>query len=85
MVGVFDAIKKGFGIATKSLGLVLILIIFNLIGNLVSMPFAVPAGQTPTPQMMTGAVIFTIIFLAVVLTFLGKSASLCTILICCFL
>ena len=28
MVGVFDAIKRGFGIATKSLGLVLILIVF---------------------------------------------------------
>ena len=65
MVGVFEAIKKGFGIAAKSLGLVLILIIFNLIGNLASMPFAVAPGQTPTPQAIMGAVIFTLVFVLV--------------------
>lgn len=76
MVGVFEAIKKGFGIAAKSLGLVLILIIFNLIGNLLSMPFAVPAGQTPTPQTMTGAVIFTVIFVLISIFIQGGALAL---------
>ena len=76
MVGVFDAIKKGFGIATKSLSLVLVLIVFNLIGNLASMPFAVPAGQTPDPQMIAGVVIFTIIFIIISIFIQGGALGL---------
>ena len=51
MGAILTAIKRGFGVAAKNLGLVLILIVFNVIGSLVSMPFAVTPGQTPTPQM----------------------------------
>ncbi len=76
MTGVFEAIKRGFGIAAKSLGLVLILIIFNLIGNLASMPFAVPAGQTPAPQMMTGALIFTAVFILISIFIQGGALGL---------
>ena len=76
MTGVLEAIKKGFGIATKSLGLVLILIIFNFIGNVTSMPFAVPAGQTPTPQMVAGAVAFTIVFILISIFIQGGALTL---------
>ena len=76
MTGVIEAIKKGFGIATKSLGLVLILIIFNFIGNIASMPFAVPAGQTPTPQMVAGAVAFTIVFILISIFIQGGALTL---------
>ena len=76
MVGVFEAIKRGFGIATKSLGLVLILIIFNLIGNFASMPFAIAPGQTPTPQEMFGAVIFTLVFVLISIFIQGGALGL---------
>ena len=76
MAGIFEAIKKGFSIATKSLGLVLILIIFNLIGNLISIPLAVPVGQTPTPQVMTGAIIFTVVFILISIFIQGGALAL---------
>jgi len=66
-MGVIEAIKKGFSVATKSLGLVLILFIFNLIWNLASIPFARPGlsgpGAVPTPQLTAGALIFSVIFI----------------------
>jgi len=65
MAGVLEAIKKGFGIATKSLGLVSILIVFNLIGNIASIPFAVQAGHTPTAGAMAGAIIFAVVFILI--------------------
>lgn len=76
MAGVLEAIKKGFSIAGKSLGLVLILIVFNLIGNLTSMPFAIAPGQTPTPQMTTGALIFTVVFILISIFMQGGALSL---------
>ena len=76
MVGIFDAVKRGFSIATKSFGLVLILIIFNLIGNLASMPFAVQPGQTPTPQEMASALIFTVIFILISIFVQGGALGL---------
>ncbi len=65
MTGVLEAVKRGFGIATKSLGLVLIMIIVNMIGSFVSMPFAMPAGQTLPPETLTAALIFTAIFILI--------------------
>ena len=76
MVGIFDAVKRGFSIATKSFGLVLILIIFNLIGNLASMPFAVQPGQTPTPQEIASALIFTVIFILISIFVQGGALGL---------
>ncbi|MDD5428884.1 MAG: hypothetical protein PHI58_06620 [Candidatus Omnitrophica bacterium] len=76
MVGVLEAIKRGFGIAAKSLGLVLALIVFNLIGNLASMPFAIEPGQTPTPQMTTGAIIFTVVFILISIFIQGGALAL---------
>ena len=58
MAAILTAIKRGFGVASKNLGLVLILIVFNVIGSLVSIPFAAVPGQTPTPQMTVSALIF---------------------------
>lgn len=73
---VLEAIKKGFGVASKNLGLVLILIAFNAIGSLISMPFAVQPGQTPTPQMTLSALIFSIAFILVSIFFQGASLAL---------
>jgi hypothetical protein len=76
MTGIFDAIKRGFGIAAKSLGLALILIIFNTIGNIISLPFASAPGQTPTPQMTAGAVIFAVVFILISIFIQGGALGL---------
>lgn len=62
MAGIMEAIKKGFGIATKSLGLVTVMIIFNLIWNLASIPLAVEPGAALPPEMLTVALIFSLLF-----------------------
>ncbi|MCX5686823.1 MAG: hypothetical protein NTW09_05145 [Candidatus Omnitrophica bacterium] len=76
MGAILTAIKRGFGVAAKNLGLVLILIVFNMIGSLVSMPFAVMPGQTPTPQMTASALIFSVIFILISIFFQGASLAL---------
>ena len=76
MTGVFESIKRGFGIATKSMNLVLILITFNLIGNIASMPFAVAPGQTPSNQAMVGALLFTIVFVLISIFIQGGALGL---------
>ena len=76
MTGILEAIKKGFGIAAKNLGLVLILIVFNIIGSLINMPFAIQPGQTPTPQMTASALIFSVIFILISIFFQGASLGL---------
>lgn len=73
MAEILGAIKKGFGLASKSLGLVLVLFAFNLILNLVSMPFAVTPGAVVTPEMGSAAVIFSIIFILLSVFFQGAS------------
>ncbi|MDP3804237.1 MAG: hypothetical protein Q8Q87_01655 [Candidatus Omnitrophota bacterium] len=76
MTGILEAIKKGFGVAAKNLGLVLILIVFNMIGSLVSMPFAIQPGQTPTPQVTASALIFSVVFILISIFFQGASLGL---------
>ncbi len=76
MVGVFEAIKKGFGIASKGLGLVSILFIFNLIGTILGMPFAIQPGQAPTGQQMAGAIIFSVVFIVISIFIQGGALSL---------
>lgn len=76
MIGIFEAVKRGFGIASKSLSLVLVLIVFNLIGNIASMPFAVAPGQTPPPEAMTGALIFTVVFILISIFMQGGALGL---------
>lgn len=45
---IVDVIKKGFGIASKNMPLILILFIFNLIWNMVNIAI-LPQGAVPTP------------------------------------
>jgi len=47
-MGMLEAIKKGFGVASKNLVLVLVLFIFNLIWNMINIAI-MPAGVVPTP------------------------------------
>ena len=47
-MGMLEAIKKGFGVASKNLVLVFVLFVFNLIWNMVNITF-MPAGVLPVP------------------------------------
>jgi len=81
-MGIMEAIKKGFGVATRSIGLVLVLIVFNLIANLASIPLAAraaPIAGTPpaaVPPPTPGAIIFSVIFILVSIFFQGASLGL---------
>lgn len=80
-MGIMEAIKKGFGIATKNFGLVLVLIGFNLIANLISIPLArivAPAATPPAtiPPPAPGAIVFSVIFILVSIFFQGGSLGL---------
>ena len=76
MAGILAAIKRGFGVATKSLGLVIVLFIFNLIFNLASIPLAVKPGMQPTARLTAGAVIFSIVFILISIFMQGGSLGL---------
>lgn len=76
MGGILEAIKKGFGIATKSLGLVLILFIFNLIWNLASIPLAVTPGTQLTPRLTAIALVFSAVFILVSIFVQGGTLGL---------
>lgn len=82
-MGIMEPIKKGFGVATKNLGLVAILFLFNLLWNLGSIPFArtAPAagaaGTTPaTPPISAGAAIFSIVFILCSIFFQGGTLGI---------
>jgi hypothetical protein len=72
-MGVIEAIRKGFGVASKNLGLVLVLFGFNLIWNLASIPFVGPAA-TAKPELAAIAVVISIVF--ILLSIFVQSGSL---------
>jgi hypothetical protein len=88
-MGIVEAIKKGFGIASKNLFLVLILFIFNLIWNMVNiaimpqgaMPVsgAAPAAATPPavpPETAILALITSAIFIVISIFMQGGALGL---------
>ena len=72
-MGIMEAIKKGFGIAAKNLGLVLVLFVFNLIFNLTSLPFMPKTGETPSPQVMVMVFAFSFVFVLISIFVQGGS------------
>lgn len=75
-MGVMEVIKKGFGVANKCLGLVLILFAFNLVFNLASIPLAVQPGAEVTPQVTASALILSLVFILVSILLQGASLGL---------
>jgi hypothetical protein len=73
---VFDAIKKGFAVAGKTMGLVLILIAFNLIWNVVSIPLAVAPGTTPSPQVSTMVILLSVVFILISIFMQGATLGI---------
>ncbi len=76
MAGILEAIRKGFGVATKNLGLVLVLFIVNLIFNLISIPLAVKPGTQVPPQLTIPVLIFSIVSILVSIFVQGGSLAL---------
>jgi len=72
---VIEAIKKGFGIATKNVALVLVLFGFNLIWNLASIPLARP-GAAATPQITASVLVFSILFILISIFVQGGSLGI---------
>lgn len=80
---VLDAIRKGFAVATKSMGLVFVLFAFNLIFNLVSIPLAVntrgpaaaPQGAA-MPQMTVPMLIFAVVYILASILIQGGTLGL---------
>ncbi|MFH1995920.1 MAG: hypothetical protein ABIJ27_02855 [Candidatus Omnitrophota bacterium] len=61
-MGVIEAIKKGFGIASKMLLLIAVLFVFNAVWNIGSLPFSRPAGGA-APAFSPAAFVFSVIFI----------------------
>lgn len=65
-MGILEAIKKGFGAASKNMLLVAVLFVFNLIFNLISIPLTPKPQDTPAgtaPQFTAPMLIYSIIFI----------------------
>jgi len=73
-MGIFECVKKGFNVATKNMGLVLVLIVFNLIWNLASIPLTQQA--TPTANITAAAVILGLVFILISILVQGGSMGL---------
>lgn len=83
-MGILEAIKKGFGVASKNLTLILVLFIFNLIWNIVNIAL-LPAGALPTigttaamppavsPQVSLTVFVFSLLFILVSIFMQGGS------------
>jgi hypothetical protein len=73
---IMEAIKKGFGVAGKAMGLVAILFVFNLIFNLAGIPLAAKPGTPPAPQFTIAAVIFSLLFVLISIFIQGGTLGL---------
>jgi len=76
MTGILESVKKGFNVASKSLGLVGVLILFNLVGNLVSVQFALTPGAQIAPDATAGVLLFSVLFVLVSIFFRGATLGL---------
>jgi len=83
-MGMLEAIKKGFGVASKNLVLVFVLFIFNLIWNMVNIAImpggtvpapGVDASQAPavSPQVALTTLVFSILFILISIFMQGGS------------
>src|SRR3989338_5595571 len=87
MMGILEAIKKGFGVASKNLALIIVLFIFNLIWNIVNIAL-LPAGALPTirtaaatppaisPQVSLTVFAFSLLFILVSIFMQGGSLGM---------
>jgi hypothetical protein len=74
-MGIMEAVKKGFAAASKNLALVAVLIVFNLIWNLVSIPLAQQGAAAPT-GLTAGVMLLSILFILISIFIQGGSLGL---------
>ncbi len=86
-MGMLEAIKKGFGVASKNMALVLVLFVFNLVWNMINIAI-IPAGAMPAPGANAGTapvippetalmtLVFSILFVLVSIFMQGGSLGL---------
>ena len=75
-MGVIEAIKKGFGIATKGMSLVAVLFVFNLLGNLATLPFTPAPGAAVTAQATLPLLLISLVFILASIFVQGGSLGL---------
>ncbi|MFH1189925.1 MAG: hypothetical protein V1682_04475 [Candidatus Omnitrophota bacterium] len=75
-MGVIEAIRKGFGIAVKGMNLVAVLFVFNLLGNLATLPFTPAPGATATPQTALPLLAISLVFVILSIFIQGGTLGL---------
>ncbi len=75
-MGVIEAIKKGFVVAAKGMSLVAVLFVFNLVGNLATLPFTPAPGAAVTAQATLPLLIISLIFILISIFIQGGSLGL---------
>ena len=74
-MGVFEAVKKGFGITAKLMNVVLIFFVFNVVIGLISLPLANPA-RAGNPGIVVVSVISSIVFFLIFIFLQGGALGL---------
>lgn len=74
-MGIFEAVKKGFGETGKLMNVVLVFFLFNVIIGLVSLPLANPA-RAGNPAIIAASVISSILFFLIFIFLQGGALGL---------
>lgn len=75
-MGVIEAIRKGFGVAAKSMSLIAVLFVFNLAGNLATLPFTPAPGAAALPQAAMPLLLISLVFIVLSIFVQGGSLGL---------
>lgn len=75
-MGVMESIRKGFGVAAKSMSLIAVLFIFNLAGNLATLPFTPVPGAAASPQTALPLLGISLVFIILSIFVQGGSLGL---------
>lgn len=75
-MGIIESIRKGFGIALKCLGLVAVLFVFNLVGNLATLPFTPADNTNVSARAIAPLMIVSVLFVILSIFVQGGSLGL---------
>ncbi len=75
-MGVMEAIRRGFGVAAKGMSLIAVLFVFNLAGNLATLPFTPVPGAAASPQATMPLLVISLVFIILSIFVQGGSMGL---------